>query len=709
MSKSAADYAEAIYAGVLGKIIGVYLGRPVEGWPYEDIQTRFGELSYYINSALGLPLIVADDDISGTFAFFRAVADNGPDPEPTAEQIGDTWLNYVIEDKTILWWGGLGRSTEHTAFLRLRAGVTAPASGSAEMNGHTLSEQVGSQIFSDAFSMMHPGDPERAAALVRRAASVSHDGIAVEAAAFLGALRALAFDVTDLHRLIEQCRGYVTSPLLQRVIDDVVDLCAKEDDWRAVRDRIDRRHGYRHYPGPCHVVPNHAMTLAALLLGGDDFQRSVMIASSAGFDTDSNAGCVGSLNGVRLGLDALTAQVDLRAAVADRLLVVTADGGACVSDAVREADQIVRAAARARGESLGEDLGDDAGPRFGFRYRGSVQGFQSCPYAGAAHPAVEVEGTSGAGLLLRCRGLGPGLTAAASTPVFLDPADRMTNFSTVASPSLYPGQVVTARIRADRSPAPSARLYVLHHRGGEIRRSVSEPFVLGQEPVTLRWQVPDVGADLLFRFGIELDSAERFDGTVTVEEVDWRGAPTRFTQSGVLLSSIWDTHPVPLDAWVASARNFEADFGYSYSVSHPGELGVVTIGSRDWDDYSAGSTLMFSLHDSGGLVVRSAGHRRFYAAVFSGGSRVSLVKQRDRHRQVLAACDWPYEQDRGYDVRLSCTGSEIELLVDGERVLHATDTTMPYRHGGAGFLIERGTMLADGIAIAATRPERRPA
>ena len=28
-----ADYEERVYAGVLGKIIGVYLGRPFEGWP----------------------------------------------------------------------------------------------------------------------------------------------------------------------------------------------------------------------------------------------------------------------------------------------------------------------------------------------------------------------------------------------------------------------------------------------------------------------------------------------------------------------------------------------------------------------------------------------------------------------------------------------------------------------------------------------------
>jgi ADP-ribosylglycohydrolase len=37
-------YAEQVYAGVLGKIIGVCLGRPVEGRPYQDIADRFGEV-----------------------------------------------------------------------------------------------------------------------------------------------------------------------------------------------------------------------------------------------------------------------------------------------------------------------------------------------------------------------------------------------------------------------------------------------------------------------------------------------------------------------------------------------------------------------------------------------------------------------------------------------------------------------------------------
>ena len=50
-----ADFVDRVYAGVLGKIIGVYLGRPVEGWTYERIQERFGDIDYYVHDRLGRP------------------------------------------------------------------------------------------------------------------------------------------------------------------------------------------------------------------------------------------------------------------------------------------------------------------------------------------------------------------------------------------------------------------------------------------------------------------------------------------------------------------------------------------------------------------------------------------------------------------------------------------------------------------------------
>ncbi|MGV2435271.1 MAG UNVERIFIED_CONTAM: ADP-ribosylglycohydrolase family protein [Anaerolineae bacterium] len=161
------DYLERVYAGVLGKIIGVYLGRPFEGWSYEKITEHLGDINYYVHEKLNVPLVVTDDDISGTFTFIRALENYGCTRDITPAQIGHTWLNYIIEGQTILWWGGMGNSTEHTAYLRLKSGIEAPNSGSMGLNGKVVAEQIGSQIFIDGWGMVAPGDPELAADFAR--------------------------------------------------------------------------------------------------------------------------------------------------------------------------------------------------------------------------------------------------------------------------------------------------------------------------------------------------------------------------------------------------------------------------------------------------------------------------------------------------------------------------------------------------------------
>jgi ADP-ribosylglycohydrolase len=90
------DYAERVYAGVLGKIIGVYLGRPIEGWSYDRITREIGEVDYYLKAASGAPLVVTDDDVTGTFTFLRALEDEGYPGDLSPARIGDTWLNYTI-------------------------------------------------------------------------------------------------------------------------------------------------------------------------------------------------------------------------------------------------------------------------------------------------------------------------------------------------------------------------------------------------------------------------------------------------------------------------------------------------------------------------------------------------------------------------------------------------------------------------------------
>lgn len=703
-------YAERVYAGVLGKLIGVSLGRPVEGWPYAAIRDRFGLVDRFVAPDLGLPIVVADDDISGAFTFGRVLEDLDDPAAVSAADVGNTWLNYVIEDRTILWWGGYGRSTEHTAYLNLCRGIPAPQSGSAAQNGTTLAEQIGAQIFSDVFALAHPGDVAEAVRVTRAAASVSHDGVALDAASFFAAMRAAAFVESDLERLVDAGRRWIADSRLAHLVDDVVMHVRESDDWQTTRDWLDDRYGYARYPGPCHALANTAVVIAALRLGGDDFARAVAVASSVGFDTDSNAGTVGCLNGIRLGLSGIPWR--LREPVQDRAVVVSADGGECVTDAVRESDRIVGAARRIAGVAALPRR-----DRYTFHYPGATQGWALCPAVGQRTEPADCAGSRSRpalrwddSALILAVGDTP---LAVSTPTFLDPTETSDNFVTIGSPTLYPTTTVRFRLSA-KTDAPSDPVavsaaadpvvvtpYVVFATAGGPDVVTGQPVPVQGMAVTA-WEVPARGNQVPYRLGIRATATR--PASLRIHAVGWEGAPRAFAQEGLLQSSIWDTAPVALRPWVSSAATFEADFAATYAVSHPGMLGVVTTGTRDWRNYAITATLTLSLHETAGLVVRSRGHRSFTAGIFHSGG-IELCDQVNDTRTVLARTTFPTERDRAYRVTLSVVGSKLSLFIDGTCLLAAT--TARALGGGAGFLVERGTMTADGVLVEAHDPHNR--
>ena len=705
MAEMSEEIRERVYAGVLGKLIGVYLGRAVEGWSYRAIRERFGEIANFVHHEVGMPLIVPDDDLSGTFVFFRALEDHGYDPSLSPRQIGETWLNYIIEDKTILWWGGMSRSTEHTAWLRLRQGHAAPASGSIALNGRAMAEQIGAQIFADGWALANPGAPERAARLARAAASVSHDGIAVDCAEFLAVLEALAFEEADAGHLLEQGLGFVGNGTLRCLVAAVRERCAAAGDWREVRDWIGREHGYHRYPGNCPMVTNHLSVLMALLTGGGDFQRSLTIAASAGWDTDCNAGNVGCLNGVRLGLAALSAGVDLRAPVADRLYAVSADGGECVTDAVLETRRILRAAAALRGAEQPARQ-----PRFGFEFPGSVQGFQ---VDREPHHLQAVTGlrNDGGGLRISYRRLAPGRCGRLRVQTCFAPEPsgvRDTSyFEVLASPTLYGTQTLRALVECGTGPQPSWRFFVRHYSGGRHYRGngsldtrYGEPVALQPGANRLRWQVPGCDGLPIYELGIELTAPQRLDGEVTLRNLDWHGAPERLVmgRADELSPDLtpWTTSTPWLKAFLSSARNLAPDYTTTFSISHPDDNGVLTIGTRDWDDYTVSSELTLVHQRTAGLVARARGHRRYYAAVLSAGE-ARLLKRRDGTVEVLARCPCDAPHDDPLEVALTVAGEELRFAVAGRALLTARDGE--YASGGAGFLVEEGGFLARGFRV----------
>jgi ADP-ribosylglycohydrolase len=689
---------ERTYAGVLGKIIGVYYGRPVEGWSYPQIQQRLGVVDHYVAEELGAPLIIPDDDISGTFVYARAAADHPGILTAGPAAVAQTWLNYTVEGRTVLWWGGLCRSTEHTAFLRLRQGIRPPESGSIALNGRSMAEGVGAQIFIDGWGLMCPGDPERAASLARNAAQVSHDGLAVSAASFLAAMEALAFVDPDIDSLIDTCLPLGVDRRLSQLVDDVRAACDSATDWREARDWIEEHHGYRCYPGNSPIATNHAAVLMSVLMAGNDFHRSLLICTSAGWDTDSNSGNVGCLNGIRLGLDGINAGVDLRGPVADRLYAVSADGGDCATDAVRETRPIVHSRARLNGEPEPAHAS-----RFRFEYRNSVQGFAA--HGGGPRQALTaISNDDGRGLTLCYEHLAAGAVVAVSTPTSGPPEPtgmRGTSyFEVVGSPTLYPTQTVRAHLRTGERP-PSVLFFIeAYGDDGRLCTIRGSEHQLTTAADALKWMVPEIGGRVIHRFGIELRSQRRCDGSIVIESIDWSGAPENYVLGTARDLSPdltpWTTDTAWLRTFVSSAKNFAPDHTTTFSISNPEPNGVVTTGTHDWADYAVRSTITFNKQEAAGLVARATGHRRYYAAVLSEG-QARIVRRYDGAQEVLACRDFGYAIDDVYTLDFSVVSDLLKLSIDGVPSLEARDAT--YRDGGAGFVVDTGAVLADGFRV----------
>lgn len=707
------DYAERVYAGVLGKMIGVYLGRPFEGWTYERIMRELGPINFYVNERRDVALrshhlVVTDDDISGTFAFPRALVDYGFPRHLTSQQIGNTWLNYIVEERSILWWGGIGNSTEHTAYLRLKSGVPAPLSGSIELNGRTVAEQIGAQIFIDGWAMVSPGDPDQAAYLAEQAGRVSHDGEAVHAAKLLAAMEAQAFVESDVQKLLDVGLGFVPQDaLIRRVVEDVRAWHAGDNgqDWERTRTLIAERYGYDKFPGNCHVIPNHALIILATLYGGNSFQDTMRIVNTAGWDTDCNAGNAGCLFGIRTGLSGIDAGPDFRTPIADRMYVSTADGGGSITDAVIEAQSLI-----ATGHILAGSPPTAAfknGARFNFSFPGSLQGFAAKTGSPAHLHQVEVRNVPGHSrdgerrLAVNFERLAPGRVARIATPTFFDSdVFTMPVYQLLACPTLYSGQVVECRLEADSNGKHLAvRLYAsVYNERDELEQIYSDKHeLLSGSEAMLTWRVPDTGGYPIFEVGLEIETRDRsgIDGVMYLDYLTWNGAPkTVLRRPDDNLSTMWK------HAWVNNVSQFQTRWE-GLRITNGEGIGFIAQGSRDWKDYRVRSEVTPLLAEAWGLAARIQGRERYYAVMFdkSDGGRAKLIK-RVHDETVLASERFSWRLDQKYVVELQVKDNEIQALVDGRKLFEIRDTQqLPLTGGGVGLVVDTGSISTQAVHV----------
>lgn len=675
------DYRERVYAGWLGKCIGVRLGAPIENWTAKEIADNLGE----VNDFLPLPpgkIFKPDDDTAAPMVLIRALEDFGS--AVTAEQIGETLLNYLGDQRGTFWWGGYGVSTEHTAYLNLANGIAAPRSGSLAQNGKTLAEQIGGQIFSDLWGLVAPNNPELAADLATRASSVTHDGEGILGGRFIAALVSHAFSESNPVRLVERALEHIPRQSeYARMVNAVRDFYRTHtDDWRACYQFLARDFGYDKYSGVVPIIPNAGVVVMAILYSGGKFSRAVQIATNAGWDTDCNAGNVGAVMGVAVGLDGIDPH--WRDAMNDVLVGASVIGTHNLLDIPGCADLFVR---------LGEKIArveSTVRPRYHFDYRGSTHGLIAQAQSGEVflRPAMD------SALQITLRGLKKKGEARVFVKTYYRANELSANYYGASfSPLIYPGQTLTARLFIPAT-APEGLLASLFVWDDNARVTHQEPHAtlkLG-EWQTIAFTIPKLDNALLSQVGIVFRNiSEAWNGIVLLDSLDWSGVPN-FTCDFSHERNEYGA----ISGWTFLRGYWRMEDG-AFHASGAGVSEAYT-GDVMWRDYTFTADIVPIVGDQHTLLVRVQGARRSYAIGLAARNRMVLYKNERGYRQVAEA-PFTWEHGRQYSIQVHVQGAEIIASVDTGEMLRWTDLTNPYLYGQIGIANIAGHTRIERITV----------
>ncbi|MEI6286627.1 MAG: ADP-ribosylglycohydrolase family protein [Bacillota bacterium] len=691
------NYEQKIYGGVLGKTIGVYIGRPFEGWYKEAIEERFGKIDRYVNEEMGAQLVVTDDDLTGTFTFMRILEDSGDYADTAPELYGANWLNYIIPNKSILWWGGVGISTEHTAFKNLKNGIPAPQSGTIAQNGKIVAEQIGAQIFIEGFGMVAPGKPELAAKLARRAAEVSHDGAAVDAAIVVAVMTSLAFVQNDIDGILRAAQEYIEpSSAIYEVHQQVRDWVNADNDWQRTYYRIKEKYGYDKFGGLCHVIPNHAIMVMSWLYGGADFDKAMAIINTAGWDTDCNAANVGCVLGIMLGADKINEQTNWRAGFNDRLLLPTAEGTYSVTDCANVALQIAAVGRKIMGWSLVNQQSPLA--LHNFTLPGSLHGYMvegsrthkvaiGKKTAAAAIDTVTITNYDGAGMTISGR-LQPDEPLRLSTPLLAN--DQPGNYGFIGCSRIQSGNTILARVRVSKfSEDVSIKLFLRCFNND----SKAIDTLLYSTPVSLvtttdyqlELTVPQA-VTAIYDVGLEISSPVAAEFELVMTELQVSGNAEIEVVGALPVNSDYN-----LPGWIVYGSNCVNPLLHTtrkiQTFVNNDDRGLFCIGTRDWNNYVFETDFVKLCATRSGIVVRYQGLERYLALTISA-DKLQIIR---RYYADELLFEREYLSDYADKIKFKIvTGGEWIKFYLAEELLY--EWREPVLLAGAvGYLVEQGT------------------
>ena len=319
IQKSAIKNLESkVHGAWMGRICGCLLGKTVEGIRTDELIPFLKETDnypmhrYILRSDLnddilskykfpfaarcfadtidGMPM---DDDTNYTVLYQEVIRQYGKDFTPF--DVSRAWLDYQKKNAYC--------TAERVAFCNFVKGYAPPDSA---VYKNPYREWIGAQIRADYFGYINPGNPELAAEMAWRDASISHVKNGIYGEMFVAAMLAVAAVINDIEAII--LGGLAEIPHTSRLYEDVMFVLngyknglTQSDCFKAIHEKYDEHTGH----GWCHTNSNAMIVAAALLYGGGDYGKSICMAVETGFDTDCNGATVGSVLGMANGIESI--------------------------------------------------------------------------------------------------------------------------------------------------------------------------------------------------------------------------------------------------------------------------------------------------------------------------------------------------------------------------------------------------------------------
>lgn len=313
------DLRDRIAGAWIGRISGCLLGKPVECMMREDIHLILKNSGNYplhqymmekdFTSELKEKVkkmkaasdakcwadtidgaAPVDDDTNYTVMGLKIVEEYGKEFRP--DDVLEAWLSWMPMFSAC--------TAERAAYRNAAAGMRAPETA---VYKNPYREWIGAQIRGDFYGYVNPGDPQKAAEMAWRDASVSHVKNGIYGEMFAAAMLAAAAEAGDeVMAVIETGLAVIPSKSrLQEGIRRVIEWFRTGVTQEEVIDRIHGLFDERDSHDWCHTISNAMIVTAALLYGNLDFGNTVCLAVQAGFDTDCNGATAGSVVGMMLG------------------------------------------------------------------------------------------------------------------------------------------------------------------------------------------------------------------------------------------------------------------------------------------------------------------------------------------------------------------------------------------------------------------------